>query len=339
MDEETAAPDTRLAFTEEAISVRLVVAGIDETAAAEPQGTFLAQPPALRAATGREDLTFVLPARGTTVDGCVVSGATGRPVGSFELSFIEYWHGLIPERSETLDVRDAEGRFAHDLEDGWWAAEITAPGYATCRTPVFSAGERATWSLGTIRLGPGGGMRGVVRDAYGEPVSYARLYLLGPQLQTNRRPIFTDAQGSYAADAVAPGTYTVFALSPRHPLGIVRNIGIEEGKASVLDMRLGRPSPVTVVVTDEEGRPVADADVSYTCDALMPLTSRLVRSHEPPGWGGFRTNAQGRLFKPYFPATRVLFRVKADGFVPAARAVELREDRETVVEIRLERKH
>jgi hypothetical protein len=92
-----------------------------------------------------------------------------------------------------------------------------------------------------------------------------------------------------------------------------------------------------VVVTDEEGRPVAGAEVSYTCDALMPLTSRVLRSHEPPGWGGYRTDAQGRLHKPYFPATRVHFRVKAAGYSREARTAELREDRETIVEIRLER--
>lgn len=192
-------------------------------------------------------------------------------------------------------------------------------------------------SLGTIRLGAGGRLDGAVRDAQGDAVSYARLYLLGPQLQTNRRPIFTDAQGSYEASTIAPGNYTVFVLSPRHPLGIVRNVEIKEDETSPLDVRLGRPSPVTVVVTDEAGRPVAGAEVSYTCDALLPLTSRVLRSHEPPGWGGFRTDEEGRLHKPYFPATRVHFRVKANGFVRAARAVELTEDRETVVEIRLER--
>ena len=94
---------------------------------------------------------------------------------------------------------------------------------------------------------------------------------------------------------------------------------------------------MTVVVTDEEGRPVAGAEVSYTCEALMPLTSRVLRSHEPPGWGGYRTDAQGRLLKPYFPATRVHFRVNASGYARASRSAELREDRDNVVEIRLER--
>lgn len=336
--EETTAPDSHLAFTEEAVSVRLVVPGLDEVEPTE-RGTFLAEPGPVRVATGREDLTFMLPARGTTVDGRVVSHATGGPVGSYEVSFIEYWHGLIPRRSETSDIRDAEGRFTHDLKEGSWAAEVTAPGYATYRTPVFAAGGRATWDLGTIRLGPGGSLRGTVRDSVGEAVSYARLYLLGPQLQTNRRPIFTDALGAYEAATVAPGTYTVFVLSPRHPLGIVRNVEIKEDETSVIVIRLGRASPVTLVVTDEEGRPVAGADVSYTCDALMPLTSRLLRSHEPPGWGGFRTDGRGRLFKRYLPATRVQFRVRADGFVCATRFFELAEDRETVVEIRLERQH
>jgi len=337
MEEETTAPDSRLAYTDEAISVRLVVPGLEDIVGPPEEGTFLAEPPPVRARTGQEDVTFVLAAPGTKVDGRVVCAETGEPLPAFEVSFIEYWNGLVPRSSETLDVRDAGGRFAHDLKEGSWAAEVMAPGYATFRTRVFEAGHRATWSLGTIRLGPGGRLRGSVRDAYGEPVSYARLYLLGPQLQTNRRPIFTDALGSYEAATIASGTYTVFVLSPRHPLGIVRNTVINEKETSVLDVRLGRPSPVTVVVMDETGRPVAGAEVSYTCDALLPLTSRVLRSHEPPGWGGFRTDGQGRLFKPYFPAARVQFRVKAPGFVRATRFIDLREDRETVLEIRLER--
>jgi hypothetical protein len=69
----------------------------------------------------------------------------------------------------------------------------------------------------------------------------------------------------------------------------------------------------------------------------MPLTSRVLRSYEPPGWGGHRTDGQGRLFKHYFPATRVLFTVRAEGFLRANRVVELSPDQETVVEIRLER--
>jgi hypothetical protein len=273
----------------------------------------------------------------TAVDGRVVSRATGEPIGAFEVSFIEHWKGLVPKGSETLRGARRGRPVRARAPGGLLGGGSDAPGCAPFRTAVFSAGEHATRDLGTIRFGPGGRLRGTVLDAFGEPVAYARMYLLGPQLQTNRRPIFTDARGSYGAAAIPPGTYTVFALSPRHPLGIVRNVEIKESEASPLDVRLSRPSPVTVVVTDEAGRPVAGAEVSYTCDALMPLTSRVLRSHEPPGWGGFRPDGQGRLFKPYFPAARVHFRVQAPGFARAMRVVELREDRETVVEIRLER--
>jgi hypothetical protein len=94
---------------------------------------------------------------------------------------------------------------------------------------------------------------------------------------------------------------------------------------------------VTVTVVDEAGRPVAGADVSYTCDALFPLTSRLLRSHEPPGWGGYFTDERGQLRKDFLPAGRVLFSVKAEGFAQTKRIAELRQDSETLVEIRLER--
>jgi RNA polymerase sigma-70 factor (ECF subfamily) len=333
-EEETTAPNKRLAFTEDALSVRLFVPGVGDPPDPHP-GVLLPEPVA-RAAAGGDELTLVLPGRGTAVDGRVVSAADGLPVTSFEVSFIEYWHGLIPRRSETLDVRDKDGGFAYELGEGSWAAEIAAPGYAPYRTPVFDAGSRESWSLGAIRLGPGGELRGSVQDAFGDPAAYARLYLLGAGLQTNRRPIFTDTDGSFDAHAIAAGAYTVFVLSPRHPFGIVRNVVIREGEASVVAVRLQRPSPVTLVVKDQAGRPVPGADVSYTCDALLPLSSRLLRSYEPSGWGGHTTDDAGRLTKRFLPATRVTFRVSAAGYGVATRVAELREDSETTVEVQLE---
>jgi hypothetical protein len=292
------------------VAVRLVVPGYDDEQL-EAGPVLLGEPQ--RALAGTEDLTLVLPGRGSTVDGRVVSAATGRPLPAFVVSFIEYWKGLVPRGSETLDVRDETGGFGYELDEGDWAVEITAPGHASHRTRVFRAGSRPTWSLGTIRLGPGGRLRGAIRDAGGDAVAYARLYLLGPQMQTNRRPIFTDAEGSYEASSMAPGTYTVFVLSPRHPLGIVRNVVIAENETSPLDVRLDRPSPVTVTVTDEAGEPVAGADVSYTCDALFPLTSRLLRSRAAR-LGRIRDGRAQAAPQGVLPAGRVLFSVNAPGF-------------------------
>lgn len=334
-EEETAAPNSPLEYTDDALSVRLVLPGLDEEPrAAEP--VLLGEPQL--AVAGADDVTLVLPGPRTMVEGAVHSAVTGRALASYEVSFIEYWRGIIPRGSETLDVHDDQGQFGYELEEGDWAVEITAPGHASLRTRVFRAGSRATWNLGTIRLGPGGSVRGAIRDANGDAVSYARLYLLGPQMQTNRRPIYTDAEGSYEAGSVTPGTYTIFVVSPRHPFGIIRNVVVAENEASPLDVRLDRPSPVTVRVVDESGEPVAGADVSYTCDELFPLTSRLLRSHEPPGWGGYVTDADGYLHKAFLPAGRVLFIVRAPGFSKAKRFAELCQDKDTIVEIRLERK-
>lgn len=333
-EQETAPPNTAVEFTDDAVAVHIVVPGL-ESEAARVEPVLLPEPTPQRAIAGTDDLTFLLRGYGTRVEGSVVSATTGLPLRSFEVSFIGYWKGVIPRSSETVDVRDGAGRFSYELDEGDWAVEITAPGHASVRTPVFRAGLKASWDAGTIRLSAGGSLRGAVRDAAGEPVSYARLYLLGPQMQTNRRPIFTDAEGGYDASCVTPGAYTIFVLSPRHPFGIVRNVRIAEDETSPLDVRLARPSPVTVRVTDEDGQPVAGADVSYTCDALFPLTSRLLRSHEPPGWGGYLTDAEGRIRKEFLPAGRVLFTAEAPGFAKAKRFAELSEDVETLVEIRL----
>jgi protocatechuate 3,4-dioxygenase beta subunit len=336
-EEETAVVDGRLAYAEDAVAVRMFVPGLDEYALPIEEGGLLAEPEPMAARTGGDDVVLVVPVRGTIIEGRVVSGATGRPLRSFDVSFVHYWRGLIPQGSETLEIRDDRGRFAHELRsERFWAAEFSAPGHAAVRTPVRCCGAGGAWNVGTVRLGQGGRLHGTIHDAQGDAVCYARVYLLGPALQTHKRPIFTDSEGRYEADGVAPGTYTMFVLSPRHPFGIARDIEIQEKGASRQDVRLGRASPVTLIVLDDAGQPVPGADVSYTCDALLPLTSKLLRSHEPPGWGGYRTNGQGRLFKPFLPAARVLFRVRAEGFRIAARAADLREDQETVIEIRLE---
>ena len=110
-----------------------------------------------------------------------------------------------------------------------------------------------------------------------------------------------------------------------------------EGLTTQVNVRLERASALTLVVLDEGGQPIPGAEVTFSCDAIKPLDSRMLRRFEPPGWGGFTTNRQGVLIKPFFPATEIVVGVQARGFRREIRTLQLREGVAARLEIRMRR--
>lgn len=301
------------------------------------EAAFSPHPALIRARAGARALTLVLPIRGAIVKGHVASCETARPVNTCNVSFIRY-RGLVPTDSEALHVSNARGAFLHELADGGsWTVEVTAPGHATYRSPILRFDPGSTTDLGTIRLQKGGTLVGTVTDSAGQPVPYARIYALGSLLQRHKEKLFTGIDGGYRSGPLAAGVYTVFIVSPKHPLAIVREVIIKDKETSRASARLELPSSVTLAVLDETGRGIPGAKVSYTVPALVPFDSRLLSAYEPPAWGGHVTDEAGLLTKPCVPAARIITRIVADGFAPATRTFDLTSTREAKYEVRLKR--
>jgi RNA polymerase sigma-70 factor (ECF subfamily) len=287
---------------------------------------------------GSDGLLLTLPRPSGGIRARVVSAATGKPVGSFAAQFIGYKF-FLPDTFDGKSYQDTDGRFEFEVRrPGMYAVQIDAPGFAKLRTKTFPVKAGETNDIGTIRLGAGGKISGVVTDHQGRPVPYARIHFLTPTADTNRDPPFTDAEGRYEIRTVAEGIYNVFAVSPRHPLAVQRNVRVKEGETARLDFRYGRSAPLTVTVLDEGGRPIRGAELTYAFAAVAPLRSNLFRGYEPPGWGEHETDAAGEVLKPFLPATKVTIYIEKAGFSGASRVVDLTDGESQQIEFRLKRR-
>jgi len=267
------------------------------------------------------------------VAGRVVDDRDGSPVGSFNADLLRFeW--FIPHHA---DSTWGNGRF--DLqanEPGQYAVEIHGQGYAGYRTPAFDLAEGETKDLGTIRLGPAGAIEVVVRDHAGAPVAYAKAYAVSTKLEASFSD-FTDADGRVRLDDLNPGTYSLFVVSPQHPIGIVRGLAVASGDVVPAEVHLPAAAPVTILVRDRAGRAVPGATLVYTFPALAPFDSSIAERYEPPGFGSNVADAEGRIRKPFLPTGEVTLTVTAEGSPPATRTIDRGPGEATEVEVVLGR--
>jgi hypothetical protein len=306
----------------------------ERPAPASVPAPLLTDPPPLRV-RGPGDLRFVLASAGGFVTGRVVSDS-GEPVASFQLTLLRYGR-LVPLGTESWLVRQPEGVFREAVDAGLWAAEIAATGHAVHRTLPFRIDGGSTADLGFIRLGRGSGLVGTVTDAQGQAVPFARIHVLGSDWSTSERRPYTGLDGTFELKDLAAGTYTLFAVSPRHPIGVVPAVRVEEGQTSALRVRLPPPVPVVLRIVDEFGAPVAGAEISATLPALAPLSSRTLDALEPPAWGSNVADADGVVRKPFAPPGPVVVTVRARGFAEKTLAVVLDPAEEVRFEVVLAR--
>ncbi|MFQ5843868.1 MAG: sigma-70 family RNA polymerase sigma factor [Planctomycetota bacterium] len=294
-------------------------------------------PAPVRVSESRTDLELQLPVTGGRIEGRVLSKKTRSPLRTFQVHFIRFkW--LVPQGFDSGRFQSDRGTFAHDVDEpGTWVAEVKVPGYAPQRTKPFTVKKGETKDVGEILIGEGGTIAGVVKDARGRPIPYARVHILSATLETNEDAPFTDADGAYEVPAIAPGTYQVFAVSPRHPLGIARSAQVKENETTRVDFELALPSPLELTILDPDGAPVAGAEVTYTFEAVRPLVSNMFRAYEPPGWGPHRTDRHGRLTKTALPAGDVTLFIQARGFRRLQRTVTLTAGKPTSLTVQLER--
>jgi protocatechuate 3,4-dioxygenase beta subunit len=292
---------------------------------------------AAQAGDGGVDLVVPRPELPGVVEGRVVRKSDVAPVPEFEAIFVRYkW--LVPGDTYGTAPEGGDGTFAEEIEEpGIYALRVVADGYATFTTKTFAVEQGKRIDVGTIRLGAPARIRGVVRDAAGEPVPLAQVHVLSSRLSARWRPPFTDRHGRFEHDDLEPDTYTVFAVSPHHPLLIRRDVAAREGETVDLDLSFAEAAPLTLVVLDGHGRPVEGALLVYTFPALEPFTSREVESYEPASWGANRADAEGVVRKPWLPPGPLTVIVEAKGLSTARREVELVAGEETRVEVRLAR--
>ncbi|MHC4937543.1 MAG: carboxypeptidase regulatory-like domain-containing protein [Planctomycetota bacterium] len=282
---------------------------------------------------GAKDVDFEFPYTGGIVIAKVVSRRTGLPIRSFQYATIRY-RAFIPNVDDVGTSDDREGSFRFEFkQEGKWALEFSAKGHAPFRTGKLDLKKGEEHDLGTIRLGEGGTIEGRVVDAQGAPVPHTRINILSPKLETNDEEPFTGRDGGFRISGVSPGLYMVFAVSPRHPIGMVKNILVKEAQTTRAEVRFAAPGPLEVIVKREDGNPLRGAKLFWSFPEIAPLTSKLVRNKIPPGHGDHRSDAEGRIFQHALPAGPVTLFIEAHGFMPVRRQVRLAPGKKTRIEI------
>ncbi|MHC4954501.1 MAG: sigma-70 family RNA polymerase sigma factor [Planctomycetota bacterium] len=286
--------------------------------------TFLPEPEPRLIEAGRKGVEITMPGEKTIIRGRVLSGRDGTPVRQYTVRFHRFKF-FVPQDWLWASYDDESGNFVFDrATPGTWAAEIEADGFAPLRSKTFSLGRNGEIDLGELRLGEPGRVRGQIKDAAGAPVTYARVHLLNSKLQSNDDSIpFTDADGRFEIGGLAPGIHTMFVVSPRHPLGIKKNIVVKEGEATDTELSLDPASPLTIKVVGEDGQPVEGAQLVYSFAALQPLNSAMVAQYEPPGFGSNRSDMDGEIRKPFMPAGALTVQISKQGYAPIAKTVQL----------------
>ncbi|MDH3592348.1 MAG: carboxypeptidase-like regulatory domain-containing protein, partial [Planctomycetota bacterium] len=287
---------------------------------------------------GARDVKIVVQQPNQKVAGRVLVERTGQPVADFEVSLLRY-DTFFPKHVASRRIRSGDGRFTIPADKpGRYAIEIAADDHATHRTPAFRVEADASFEIGDVKVKAPAQLVGVVRNATGLPVPYARVYVVNFKMQANDDAPWTDSNGQYRIPKLDPGAYTLFVVSPRHPLAMVRGVTVTAGEVTERDVALSAASPLLLRIVDAQGAPIKDAALTYTFPGLAPLNSKLLAGYEPPGYGSNRSGADGRIKKPSMPAAIISVTIEKDGFVTGRRDVELVAGEPREVEIRLERK-
>ncbi|HYG63411.1 MAG TPA: carboxypeptidase regulatory-like domain-containing protein, partial [Thermoanaerobaculia bacterium] len=218
----------------------------------------------------RSGLRIVL-AKGLAASGKVVD-AEGRPIAGAEVWLFPSMDGdegfaffRQMERRLTPAVTDARGVFTLEhLKPGRMDLQASARGFAPTRVRglQLTAGDGAV-DLGTVTLGPGVTLAGVVVDPADRPVAGATVQLLGT---ASPLPVTLHRAGEEELLTAADGSFSIPGLAPeeRVTLSISRK-GF--ASADFRDLQVPPAEPLRIVLTpgsriagrlvDEQGDPVS----------------------------------------------------------------------------------
>lgn len=211
----------------------------------------------LRAASAQE----AAPGR---VGGRVVERGTGAPVaGALVVAEREQRSGDHLPAGQALTGID--GAFAlAELAPGSYRLTASAEGRARAVLTRVAPGT----SGAVLEVGPGGRLRGCVKDATsGEPVTAFTVTVIERQPPEARGPeldrVFLDPSGCFALDDLAPGPAALRVTAPGFTPSPRLAVEVPASGEATADVRLGRGRRVRGVVLDAERRtPVSGAHVA-----------------------------------------------------------------------------
>jgi len=213
------------------------------------------------------------------IEGSAVDAKTGQPLGAFEVSYQADRPGMggvfrvgrggsrsTGGAGEAQPVESPDGRFAlEEVPSGKWQVVVTAKGYQVGRAAGVVVEDATTTDGVEVRVAPGSVLRGIVKDARSRRgVPDARVRVRGETgdaaSSQGSGGLFTDVEGRFEAEGLAPGKVTVTAEHADYTARTESAV-LAEGGSSV-EIALSRGSALGGVVLSETRQPVPGASVS-----------------------------------------------------------------------------
>jgi len=218
--------------------------------------------------------------RGLTAVGYVLRNSDGTPIAEARVFF----SGPVDQSAQT----DATGRFEiFGLPPGAYDVRTVAAGFADHILKALAVPCDLDLRVG---LGMGGTVRGVVRNAAGEPDA-RKMVMLGSGMDFGENVTMTGSDGTFAFENVTPGKYSIFVLDMRGGGGSVglggmksKQVSVVEGEETWVEIG-GTEGPKKARLTGrllDRGEPVANrmftllpADLGEDGSGLMGLVSKF----------------------------------------------------------------
>jgi len=241
-----------------------------------------------------------------TITGRVVQPGGGPLPGALVSASRMRWSGEGPASAQALS--DSDGAFTLlALDPGRYRVTARAEGHASASIARAEPGARDL----LLELGPGGRLRGCVRDgASSTPVApftvmvFGRRGPLEREIEQSRSVI--DPSGCYAIDDLTPGPAAVVVAAPGYGASRELTVEVPVSGEAVADAVLTRGGRVSGrVVDDGDGSPIAGARIRVE-GALEGAASTF------PVLSEATSDADGRFEVAGLPSRASLFVAAAD---------------------------
>jgi protocatechuate 3,4-dioxygenase beta subunit len=186
-----------------------------------------------QAKAGASGIDFVLQPAGR-ITGLVVD-ENGRPIEAFRV-LVHNPDRRDLGRTTQDNFAATEGRFVvEDVGEGKYLLYVRAPDRADTVIAHVKVAAEGTTDVGTVRLVPGGIVRGVVVDASSAPVSGATAVVRveTPNYSRPSPEVTTDAEGAFEVRGVSPGTAQVTVTHPAFALGFASGMEVDPARGPV----------------------------------------------------------------------------------------------------------
>jgi hypothetical protein len=205
-----------------------------------------------------------------TIEGQVVSRATGEPVEAFRVRAKREGGNVLFIRDDWVHVRGAGGRFRlTGVEAGPVSVEVLPEGYAAKVQPVGTVSGGETLDNVVIRVDNGGTLTGRVVDGQGHGVSSAMLFVgAAPDDQWNQdreKRTVSGPDGAYEITSLPAGAVTVIATHAQFARTSV-DVHVTPSVINRRDIVLSSGGTVTGVIT-LDGKPMPDQEVHVSFES------------------------------------------------------------------------